>query len=362
MVFWAGNFIVVKGAIGDPAAGRLHVPALLRRGGHAAGPAALARGSDPAPARGHHPDLRLSASSASAATRCSGRSRCRRSRPATRRCSSPRRRSSPRSSRWRSGRTRRTPVKLVGALVSFAGVALVIAAGRGRRPRRLARRRRADAHRGGLLGRLHGLRRAGPATPLAAGDDDLGDRRRDAVHRAARHRPAGDDPTCRRSARRSSRDPLLRDARGRRRQRRRVPRREAARARPGSTALQFLVPPSRSSWPRSSSTSRSGPTRWSAGRSSWPASRCSRGSWPGRRRSAACDRRATGAGDRRRHGVGATRPAAAPRGAAAGDPRRLRRHGRAHRRLRHDHGRAHARRPGRPRSPPTTRAAWARAS
>ena len=37
---------------------------------------------------------------------------------------------------------------------------------------------------------LHGLRRDDPAPPLAAGHDDLGDRRRDAVHRAARDRPA----------------------------------------------------------------------------------------------------------------------------------------------------------------------------
>ena len=86
MVFWAGNFIVVKGAIGIlPPVGftflRYCVAAitlliLLR---WREGAIRLPRGDIA-------PDLRLSASSASAATRSCGRSRSRRSRPVTRRC------------------------------------------------------------------------------------------------------------------------------------------------------------------------------------------------------------------------------------------------------------------------------------
>ena len=91
MVFWAGNFIVVKGAIEVlPPVGftflRYCIAAitlliLLR---WREGAIRLPRGDIAA-------DPRSSGSSGSGATRSCGRSRSRRSRPATRRCSSPRR-------------------------------------------------------------------------------------------------------------------------------------------------------------------------------------------------------------------------------------------------------------------------------
>ena len=86
MVFWAGNFIVVKGAIGVlPPVGftflryclaAVTLLVLLR---WREGAIRLPRGDVAA-------ILACSGSSASAATRSSGRSRCRRSRPAIRRC------------------------------------------------------------------------------------------------------------------------------------------------------------------------------------------------------------------------------------------------------------------------------------
>ncbi len=83
-------------------------------------------------------------------------------------------------------------VKLIGAFISFAGVALVIAAGQG-----------LDLG-ASLVGDVLTLVAAAcwavytvfgapdPAPPLPAGDHDLGDPRRDGLHGAARDRPAGD--------------------------------------------------------------------------------------------------------------------------------------------------------------------------
>ncbi len=102
-------------------------------------------------------------------------------------------------------------VKLLGAFVSFGGVALVIARGSGTRTGRVARRRRVDAPRGSVLGGLHRVRREDPATPLAAGHDDLGGPRRDAVHRARRDRAAGDGRSRPGGADHRGGDPVLGD-------------------------------------------------------------------------------------------------------------------------------------------------------
>ena len=195
MVFWAGNFIVVKGAIGIlPPVGFtflrycLAAVTLLLLLRWREGAIRLPRGdSSRSPCSG---------SSASGATRSSGRSRCR-SIPAG--DSALLIATTPVITALLAmaiGADTPNAIKLVGAFVSFAGVALVIAAGQGLVARRVAGRRRADPGRGGLLGDLHGLRGDDPAPPLAAGHHDLGDRRRHAVHRAARRSPSWSLPTC----------------------------------------------------------------------------------------------------------------------------------------------------------------------
>ena len=94
-------------------------------------------------------------------------------------------------------------VKLIGAFISFAGVALVIGAGQGLVLGASLDRRRADARRRRVLVDLHGLRRDDPAPPFAAHHHDLGDRRRGGLPGAGRHRPARDARTCPGSGRRS---------------------------------------------------------------------------------------------------------------------------------------------------------------
>ena len=85
------------------------------------------------------------------------------------------------------------PVKLAGALVSFSGVALVVAAGEGLDLRSSIVGDVLTLIAAGVLGGLLGLRRDRPAAAFAAGHDDLGDRGGHPVHRAVRDRPAGDD-------------------------------------------------------------------------------------------------------------------------------------------------------------------------
>ncbi len=71
-----------------------------------------------------------------------------------------------------------TPTKFAGALLSFLGVVVVIAAGVGVSMSGSADRQSADARRRRVLGVVHRVRRAGPAPPLTAGADDLGHGRR----------------------------------------------------------------------------------------------------------------------------------------------------------------------------------------
>ena len=218
MVFWAGNFIVVKGAIEIlPPVGFTFLRYLRRVAPRCSRSCAGARarsacrgatslriavlGVDrlrllPDPVAGRapdHPGRRLG--------------------PAHRR--DPGHHGAAR--RWRSGPTRRTPSKLVGAFVSFAGVALVIGAGQGLVLGASLVGDVLTLRRGRLLGGLHGLRRDDPAAPLAAGDHDLGDPRGDAVHRARSGIAQLVDRRSRRGrADRPRRDPLLRDPGGRR--------------------------------------------------------------------------------------------------------------------------------------------------
>ncbi len=132
-------------------------------------------------------------------------------------------------------------VKLIGAFVSFAGVALVIAAGQGLVLGASLVGDLLTLHGGRLLGRLHGLRREDPAAAFAAGDHDVGDPRRDPVHRPGRDRTALDGRLRHRRSGRHPRHPLCGDARGGPRERGHLPRRQAPRA-DERDGLQFLVP------------------------------------------------------------------------------------------------------------------------
>ncbi len=169
MVFWAGNFIVVKGALDGPAADRVHVPPVRAGLDDPARAPALARGHAPAAAR--------------ATLAPSGAPR----HPRVRHLPDPvDHRRSTRISAGDSalliaatpvltaliavaiGSDTLTPPKLVGALVSFVGVVVVVGAGAGLTLPAIAV--------GYLLTLLAAVcwatytrvRRPGPAAPLAA--------------------------------------------------------------------------------------------------------------------------------------------------------------------------------------------------
>ena len=92
-----------------------------------------------------------------------------------------------------------TPLKLAGALISFVGVAIVIASGPGLSIGGSLVGEADHLRRGACWVDLHGIRRAVPAAAFAVAGDGLGHRRRDRVPRPGRHRPACDRPTGRRS-------------------------------------------------------------------------------------------------------------------------------------------------------------------
>ena len=235
-------------------------------------------------------------------------------------------------------------------MVSFVGVVIVIAG-----------RASASSLTGSPVGfaltlgaavcwaRLHGGRGADPAAPLAARPDDLGARSAGRSSLASdRHRPAAAAGRDRPRGPRASRADRPR----------RSPTRGCSRRR------------SRTSWSSTASGSL-GPTRVITIQALVPALRSSSPFVflgepirirPGRRRRD--HRRRGGADARTPRGVAspggpphdrrirrgprspAAGPAAAPRRAAAGDPRGLRRHDRADRRVRHGHGRVRPRRLG----------------
>ena len=132
MVLWAGNFIVVKSALAVlPPVGFTFLR-FLAGVGDAARPPPLARGQHRAAAARHRRrSLGLGGARLRRLPDPVDDGPARRSRPATRRCSSPRRRSSSRVLAVVARSDVLTPVKLAGVLVSFAGVAIVIASGPG---------------------------------------------------------------------------------------------------------------------------------------------------------------------------------------------------------------------------------------
>ena len=288
MVFWAGNFIVVKDAVDGPAAGRVHVPPL--RSGRRSTLLALLRwreGAHPAAAAATGAASRCSASSGSGATRSCGPIALaddpgRRLGAAHRRDAGPHR-----GDRRRDRRRTRSPGRSSSGPSSRSpGVVVVIAAGAGfdfgGSPigdlLTLARR--------AVLGDLH-ARSAAPVlrrhSPLRA--DDLGDGRR----HGRSSRPVGLGQLSRRATGLDGRHRRVVLAiaysgrcRGGPRQRRGLQRRSAARPDPGDRPA--VARPGAGGRPRVDLPGRADPhrPRSSAARSSSPASR-SRGSatpWP----------------------------------------------------------------------------------
>ena len=106
----------------------------------------------------------------------------------------------------------------------------------GTRPRRVAGRGRADAARRRVLGGLHGLRRGDPAPPLSARHNDLGARGRDVCMAPVGDRPARDHRPVRRRTRRPVRASSMRASSRPGRQCRRPPGREGPRTDMGDSA------------------------------------------------------------------------------------------------------------------------------
>ena len=159
-----------------------------------------------------------------------------------------------------------TPVKLAGVLVSFVGVALVIASGPGLSLGGSLVGEALTLRRGHLLGDLHGLRRAVPAPLLAAPGDRLGDGRRHDRPRADRHRPAARPSTPPTLDARPSSAPSLYSglSRGRDLERHRDATGSRSSGRPGPRRYQFLVPALAVVLAFVFLPSRSGPARSSA--------------------------------------------------------------------------------------------------
>ena len=165
MVFWAGNFIVVKAALTSCRRSRSRSCGSAWRPRPVGAPALARRHAPAHPAR-RRPAVRCSGRSGSASTRCCGRPALGRSRPATRPLLIAATPVLTALFAAAIGSDTLTRPKLVGGVVSFAGVVAVVGAGAGLDFGRRGGRRPHDVACRRLLGDVQRVRRVRSSAPL----------------------------------------------------------------------------------------------------------------------------------------------------------------------------------------------------